>query len=105
MVSRCRPSPGSRRDLPTRPADGHDRQGNVSVAEPDVIVLALQRPVVVDRILDTGTEQPAADGTAVAAADRGTSRNIGHGEAVVVANPAAASLAIEQPVIDGPAES
>src|SRR5437879_5713503 len=82
----------------------HDGHGEVPMAESDEVVLALEVPVPFDRPFDAAAEQPAADTAAAGGAERGARRHVRDREAVAVANPAAAGLAVEQPVVGGPAE-
>jgi hypothetical protein len=66
------------------------------------IVLDLRRPIVRESPLDAPAHQPAAVGVVVVvvvgAADRCAGRDVGDGEAVA-ANPAAASLAVDEPSV------
>ena len=90
---------------------GRGRNGESPVAQPEIVVLELQRPMRRERPFGASADQPAAGVVAAVgevgegpAGDRYARREVGDGQ-VVVADPAAASLAVHQPLIDGIAEA
>ena len=87
---------------------GGGRNDEGPVAQPEIIVFQPHRPILRERPFVPSAEQPAdvvaAIGGEVTAGERHTCRDVGDGP-VVIADPAAAGLAVEQPVIDGIAEA
>jgi hypothetical protein len=89
---------------------GPGRNEERPVAQSEIVVFELHRPIVRERIFEASAHQPAAGAVVAAREAKGTAverharRGVGDGE-VVAADPAAASLAVEQPVINGPAEA
>ena len=90
---------------------GLGRNHESSVAQAEIVVLEFHRPIVPERIFEASAHQPAAgvvaavgEGGECTAGERHARREVGDGQ-VVVAEPAAAGLAVQQPVIDGPAEA
>ena len=91
---------------------GRDRNGESSVAQPEIVLLELQRPMGRERPFGAGADQPAASAVVVAigevgqgrAAERHARRKVVDAQAAV-ADPAAAGLAVEQQSIDGIAEA
>ena len=91
---------------------GRDRNGESPVAQPEIVVLELQRPMRRERPFKASADQPAASDVVVAIAEAGQGRaaEIHAGRKVrdaqaVVADPAAAGLAVEQQFIEGIAEA
>src|SRR6516165_6664935 len=81
------------------------------VAQPEIVVFELHRPIVREGVFKASADQPAAGVVAAVgecaeatAGDGHARREVGDGQ-VVVADPATAGLAVEQPVIDGDAEA
>ena len=90
---------------------GRGRNGESPVAQPEIVVLELQRQMRRKRPFGASADQPAAGGVAAVgevgegpAGDRRARRQVGDGQVVVV-DPAAAGLAVHQPLIDGIAEA
>jgi len=91
---------------------GRDRNGESPVTQPEIVVLELQRPMRREGPFKASAEQPAASGGVVAigeagqgrAAERHAGRKVADAQAVV-ADPAAAGLAVEQQLIEGIAEA
>src|SRR5262249_42834344 len=69
--------------------------------QPDIIILDLHRPIGCQRPFDARTRHPSAAGAVVEAGDRNARHRDGE---VVVADPAAAGLAIKQPSVVRDAE-
>jgi hypothetical protein len=89
---------------------GPGRNDESPVAQSEIVVFELHRPIVRERIFEASAYQPTAGAVAAVgetertAGERHACRGVGDGE-VVVADPAAADLAVEQPVVDRPAEA
>jgi len=90
---------------------GRGRYDEGPVAQPEIVVFQLHRPIVREGVFEARAEQPAAGIVAAvgecaeaAAGERHARVEVGDCQAVV-ADPATAGLAVEQPVIDGDAEA
>ena len=80
---------------------GRDRNGESSVAQPEIVVLELQRPMGRERPFGASADQPAASAIVAigevgqgSAAQRHARSKVGDAQAVV-ADPAAAGLAVD----------
>src|SRR6185312_16245550 len=89
---------------------GPCRNDEGPVAQPEIGGFSRHRPIGRERIFEASAHQPATGAVVavaeakVTAAERYACREIADGE-VVAADPTAADLAVEQQVINGPAEA